>query len=65
MMKNVTVGTIDGDKAEIQSGVDEGDVVVIDGVDKLTNGAKVILSNIDDSKTQGGVTPDAASTPGS
>ena len=64
-MKNVTVGTIDGDKAEIQSGVDEGDVVVIDGVDKLTNGAKVILSNIDDSKTQGGVTPDAASTPGS
>jgi membrane fusion protein, multidrug efflux system len=42
-IKNVTVGTIDGDKAEIQSGVEEGDVVVIDGVDKLQDKAKVIL----------------------
>jgi membrane fusion protein, multidrug efflux system len=43
-MKNITVGTIDSDKAEIQSGLDEGDVVVTDGVDKLSNGAKVIVS---------------------
>jgi len=64
-MKNVTVGTIDGDNAEIQSGLDEGDVVVIDGVDKLTNGSKVILSTGADSKKPAGdATAPAASTPG-
>ena len=41
-MANVTVGTIDGDQAEIQSGLAPGDTVVIDGVDKLQNGSKVI-----------------------
>jgi multidrug efflux system membrane fusion protein len=40
---NVAVGTIDGDTAEVQSGVAPGDVVVIDGVDKLQNGSKVIV----------------------
>jgi multidrug efflux system membrane fusion protein len=43
-MKNVVTGTTDGDKIEVQSGVDEGDVVVTDGVDKLQNGSKVIVS---------------------
>lgn len=63
-MKDVVVGTIDddGNRAEIQSGINEGDVVVIDGVDKLTNGAKVILSTGDDSKKQSGAAADA--TPG-
>jgi multidrug efflux system membrane fusion protein len=42
-MSNVTVGTIDGDNAEVQSGVAPGDIVVIDGVDKLQNGSKVII----------------------
>jgi multidrug efflux system membrane fusion protein len=65
-MKNVTVGTIDGDKAEITDGVDEGDVVVIDGVDKLANGSKVIISKGGDgSKKTAGATADAAPTPGS
>ena len=56
-MKTVVVGTIEGDKAEIQSGVDEGDVVVIDGVDKLQDGAKVIVDH-----KHGGATADAASS---
>jgi multidrug efflux system membrane fusion protein len=45
-MKNVEVGTIalDGTNAEITSGIDDGDVVVIDGVDKLQNGSKVIIT---------------------
>jgi membrane fusion protein, multidrug efflux system len=64
-MKNVIVGTIDGDRAEIQTGVDEGDIVVIDGVDKLTNGSKVIISHGDDGKKQAGATADAATAPGS
>jgi len=42
-MKNVVVGTIDGDNAEIQNGVSPDDVVVIDGVDKLQDGSKVIV----------------------
>jgi multidrug efflux system membrane fusion protein len=44
-MQQITVGTIDGDKAEIVKGLDDGDVVVTDGVDKLTNSSKVIISN--------------------
>ncbi len=65
-MKNITVGTIEGDKAEVQSGLDEGDVVVIDGVDKLTNGSKVIISNGDGGKKpSGATTADTAPTPGS
>ena len=45
-LKTVTVGTIslDGTSAEITSGVDEGDVVVTDGVDKLQDGSKVIVT---------------------
>ena len=42
-MTNVVVGTIDGDRAEIVSGVAVGDTVVIDGVDKLQNGSKVLI----------------------
>jgi len=65
-MKNISVGTIDGDTAEITSGVEEGDVVVIDGVDKLSDGAKVIVSHGDDSKKPAGSsTADAAPAPGS
>ena len=45
-MQDITEGTvsIDGTVAEIKSGVSEGDVVVTDGVDKLQNGSKVIVS---------------------
>ena len=43
-MTPVKVGTIDGDRAEITSGVNEGDEVVVDGVDKLANGTKVIVA---------------------
>jgi len=44
-MQNVTVGTIDGDNAEITNGVSPGDTVVVDGVDKLQNGTQVVLAN--------------------
>ena len=64
--KNVTVGIIDGDRAEISSGVSDGDVLVIDGVDKLSNGAKVIVPHGGDgSGKSGGATADAAPAPGS
>jgi multidrug efflux system membrane fusion protein len=43
-MTTVKVGTIDGNRAEITSGLDDGDEVVVDGVDKLTDGSKVIVA---------------------
>lgn len=39
--RNVTVGTTDGDNSEITSGLQPGDVVVLTGVDKLSDGARV------------------------
>ena len=45
-MHDVAVGTtaLDGSNAEIQSGIAPGDVVVVDGVDKLQNGSKIIIT---------------------
>ena len=45
-MRDVTVGTtaFDGSNAEIQSGISPGEVVVTDGVDKLQNGSKIIIT---------------------
>jgi multidrug efflux system membrane fusion protein len=62
-MTPVKVGTIDGDRAEITSGVSEGDEVVVDGVDKLANGTKVIVArNNGDSSGAGGSTNAPASS---
>jgi multidrug efflux system membrane fusion protein len=45
-LRDVTVGTtaFDGASAEIESGVSPGDVVVTDGVDKLQDGSKIIIT---------------------
>ncbi len=61
-MKNIVVGTIEGDKAEIVSGLDENDIVVTDGVDKLQDGSKVLLSSPNSGHKQGGSTADAAAS---
>jgi multidrug efflux system membrane fusion protein len=45
--RNVVVKLSEGDDATIQSGLAAGDVVVIDGVDKLRPGSKVDLSMMD------------------
>jgi multidrug efflux system membrane fusion protein len=45
--RNVVVKMSEGDDATIQSGLAAGDVVVIDGVDKLRPGSKVDLSMVD------------------
>jgi multidrug efflux system membrane fusion protein len=49
-MENITVGTIEGGMAEITKGVSPNDEVVTDGVDKLQNGSKVIVSPPADAK---------------
>ena len=50
-MTPVKVGTVDGDRAEITSGVQEDDQVVVDGVDKLANGSKVIVARSGDNQS--------------
>ncbi len=40
-VRNITVGQIEGDDAEITSGVEPGEKIVIDGIDKLQQGTKV------------------------
>jgi multidrug efflux system membrane fusion protein len=39
---DITIGTTEGDQAEITSGLKPGDSVVMTGVDKLVEGAKVV-----------------------
>jgi multidrug efflux system membrane fusion protein len=40
-IRNVKVGTTNGEVSEITSGISPGDVVVMTGVDKLQEGSKV------------------------
>jgi multidrug efflux system membrane fusion protein len=40
-MRNVVPGPVEGDEASVDSGLQAGDVVVVDGVDKLQQGTKV------------------------
>lgn len=55
-LQNVTVGTIDNGQAEIASGLTPGQTVVIDGVDKLQKGSKVILDGSDQERAPVDVT---------
>ena len=43
-VRNITTGTMEGDFTEITSGLVAGDGVVIDGVDKLQEGSKVVAT---------------------
>jgi membrane fusion protein, multidrug efflux system len=46
-VKPVKLGPANGDRVAIQDGLSPGDRVVIDGADKLRNGAKVVPRNAD------------------
>ena len=52
-VKPVTVGTTEGDEAEITAGLSPGEVLVMTGVDKLQEGAKV-TAQIGDEKSRRG-----------
>ncbi|HEX3557297.1 MAG TPA: MdtA/MuxA family multidrug efflux RND transporter periplasmic adaptor subunit [Thermoanaerobaculia bacterium] len=52
--RNVAVQMTEGDDATIQSGLSAGDVVVVDGVDKLRPGAKVDVTMADAAGRTGG-----------
>ncbi len=53
-MRAVTLGTPDGDRTEIVSGLAPGDSVVTDGVDKLQEGSKVSVSGNRSAPAPGG-----------
>lgn len=63
-MQAVTVGStsFDGGTSEITKGVSDGDVVVTDGVDKLQNGSKIIISKPGATGGKGGAPSDGSST---
>ena len=47
-VRPITVGTMEGDEAEILSGLSPGDVVVISGVDRLREGSPVSVQMTDE-----------------
>ena len=62
-VQNVQVDAVQGDEAAIRRGVSPGDVVVIDGVDKLQAGSKVTV-RMTDSAAESAAAEKAASTSG-
>jgi multidrug efflux system membrane fusion protein len=42
-VRPVKLGTTDGDRVEVSSGLSPGDRIVIDGADKLREGAKIVI----------------------
>jgi multidrug efflux system membrane fusion protein len=63
-IKVVTLGVTDGDKVQITSGLEIGDEVVIDGTDRLRDGAKIRRPSANPRATSGppvaAAPPDAA-----
>jgi membrane fusion protein, multidrug efflux system len=57
-VRPVKLGVTDGDRVEVLSGISPGDRVVIDGADKLRDGAKVVLRSAADANN-----PPAATAP--
>jgi multidrug efflux system membrane fusion protein len=43
-VRNIVVGTTEGDQTEVVSGLNAGDVLVMQGVDKLNEGSKVVVT---------------------
>jgi multidrug efflux system membrane fusion protein len=42
-VREITSNLIEGDESSVEKGLEPGDVVVIDGIDKLENGTKVVV----------------------
>jgi membrane fusion protein, multidrug efflux system len=60
-VRPVKLGITDGDRVEVLSGVQPGDRIVIDGADKLREGAKVVIRSEADSNPTAGPPADAKS----
>ncbi|SDT60127.1 MdtA/MuxA family multidrug efflux RND transporter periplasmic adaptor subunit [Bradyrhizobium canariense] len=65
-VRKIDLGVTDGDRVEVKSGLQPGDRIVVDGADKLRDGAKINVRAEADTNVQpagAGATPGA--TPGS
>jgi membrane fusion protein, multidrug efflux system len=63
-VRNVTIGTVEGNDSEVTSGVAPGDQVVMTGVDKLTEGTKVTAHLAGETGAPGGGKPAAGKPAG-
>jgi multidrug efflux system membrane fusion protein len=52
-VRNITIGTTEGEDAEVTSGLEPGDVVVMTGVDKLQEGSKVRVTMAGERSSRG------------
>jgi membrane fusion protein, multidrug efflux system len=57
-MRNITTTLTEGDEAAVDNGLEAGDVVAVDGLDKLQDGAPVQVT------MAAGTGPGAAAAPG-
>jgi multidrug efflux system membrane fusion protein len=57
-VRKVVLGVTDGDRVEVTSGLNPGDRIVIDGADKLRDGAKINV------RTEAGAGPASGTAPG-
>ena len=62
-VKPVKLGVTDGDRVEVLSGISPGDRVVIDGADKLREGAKIVLRDAADANNPPGAQSPAQNSP--
>jgi len=64
-VRDITIGTEEGDMSEITSGLDAGNAVVMTGVDKLNEGSKVIPNFQDEGGGRSGRGGEGGRGPGS
>jgi len=63
-VRNVKTGPVDGERTAVLSGVKAGERVVIDGADRLKEGAKVLVRNGAPAASAAGAHGDTNATPG-
>ena len=64
-VRKVVLGVTDGDRVEVRSGLAPGDLVVVDGADKLRDGAKISMgTEADGSKSSESTKPSQPDTSG-
>ncbi len=53
-VRNITVNHVEGDDASVDSGLQPGEMVVVDGIDKLQQGSRVMARVVDSSASRSG-----------
>jgi multidrug efflux system membrane fusion protein len=56
-VRKVALGVTDRERVEVRSGLAPGDRIVVDGADKLRDGAKIVVREANDDKAPGPAKP--------